>query len=155
MDALIERHTGLLLARAREAAEDRNGSVEERLIRTILALHVEEDDQTESREMIHHLHNPQNALMHQKTQKIILSQVPGILAGILKDGIAEGHFETPYPLECMELAVTYLTTALDDNLFELTQEQKLAKIQAFVFHLERMIGARPGQLAFMQKMFEV
>lgn len=155
MDALIERHTGLLLERAREAAGDRNSSVEERLVRTIMALHMEEEMPTGGREMIHHLHNPQNALMHQKTQRILLSRVPEILAGILKDGIAEGHFDTPYPLECMELAVTYLSTALDDNLFELTQEQKLAKIQALIFHLERMLGARPGQLAFIQNMFEV
>lgn len=43
----------------------------ERMLRTILALHVD-PRQTEGKEMIQHLHKPQNALMHQKTKPIIL-----------------------------------------------------------------------------------
>lgn len=149
MDALIERHTGIMLTKAREASEDKSFSVEERLVRTILALHVEEE-QTEGKEMIQHLHNPQNALMHQKTKRIIMNQVPPILAGILEDGISAGDFDTPYPLECMEIVVSYLNTALDDDVFELTPRQRSAKIHAFLFLLERMLGARQGRLAFVQ-----
>lgn len=152
MDALIERQTNRLLARAREAAEDKSGSLEERMVRTIMALHVEETEHGEGQEMIQHLHNPQNALMHQKTQRILLGQVPAILAGILEDGIVAGVFDTPYPLEAMEIAVTYLNTVLDDDILELTPEQRTTKIQAFLFLMERMLGAKPGQFSLIQTM---
>lgn len=151
MDALIRRQSTLLLEQARRAAEDKSVSVEERLIRTILALQIEASGHTEGSEMIDHLHNPQNALMHQKTRQVILQNVPPILAGILEDGIAEGHFDTPYPLECMEITVSYLDTVLDDDIFELTPQQRPAKVKAFLFLLERMLGAKPGQLAFILK----
>lgn len=152
MDALIERQTNRLLARAREVAEDKSGSVEERMVRTIMALHVEETEHGEEQEMIQHLHNPQNALMHQKTQRILLGQVPAILAGILEDGIAAGVIDTPYPLEAMEIAFTYLNTVLDDDILELTPKQRSTKIQAFLFLMERMLGAKPGQFSLIQTM---
>ena len=104
--------------------------------------------------MTEHLHKPQNALMQQKINQITMRQVPPILAGIIEDGIKEGLLETPYPLECMELAVIYLKTVLDDGVFELTEPEYAARIEAFTFHLERMLGVELGRLNFFTKLFE-
>lgn len=153
MDALIERQTTQILSEARQIAQDDHIPVEERLIRTILALRVENTAQTAGQEMIEHLHRPQNVLMHDKTKHIILQHVPPILAGILEDGIAQGIFATPYPLECMEMAVCYLDIMLDDDIFELTPAAKLTKIRAFVFHLERLLGVEEGHLSVLQPIF--
>lgn len=153
MDALIERQTTHILLEAQAIAEDTDIPVEERMIRTILALRVENRGQTEGQEMITHLHKPQNALMHQKTKRIILQRVPPMLADILKDGIEQGIFETPYPLECMEMTVCYMDAMLDDDVFEQTMEQKLEKIQALIFHLERLLGVETGRLAFFKNIF--
>lgn len=153
MDALIERQTAGILLAAEKIAADISIPVEERMIRTILALHVEETEQAGGGEMIRHLHKPQNALMQQKTKRIIMQRVPAILAGIVKDGISQGLFETPYPLECMEMALCYMDVMLDEDVFELTQEQQLEKIQAFNVHLERMLGVETGQLSFIKKLF--
>ena len=97
MDALIERHTDHILSAA-QIAEDPSIPVEERMLRTVMALHVEEEDGTSGKEMIEHLHKPQNALMHQKTKRIIMQRVPPMLADILNDGMKQGLFETPFPL---------------------------------------------------------
>ena len=94
MDALIDRQMEKILSAARQAAADLSVPVEERIIRTITALHIGE----EGSPMTEHLHKPQNALMQQKINQITMRQVPPILAGILEDGIREGLFETPYPL---------------------------------------------------------
>lgn len=152
MDALIERQTSYLLSTARQIAGDKSIPVKERMLHTILALHID-PQQTEGTEMIHHLHKPQNALMHQKTKQIILQQVPAMLSDIVEDGIEQGLFKTPYPLECMEMALCYLDVMLDDDLFELQEEQKLNKIQAFIFHMERLLGVKTGELAFFEKAF--
>lgn len=153
MDSLIERQTTQILDRARKAAGDTSLSVEERMIATISALHIEDTDQTGGNEIIDHLHKPQNALMNQKTKQIILQRVPPIMAEIVNDGIAQGLYVTPYPLECMEIAVCYLNLMLDDDVFELTGEQSREKIKAFIFCLERLLGVEEGQLTYFRQMF--
>lgn len=150
MDALIERQTDYVLAEARRIAADKSIPVEERMIRTILALHVDTEE-TEGNELIEHLHKPQNALMHQKTKRIIFQSVPPILAGILEDGIDQGLYDTPYPLECMEMAMSYLDNILDEDMLELTDTQRLEKIRAFIFSLERLLGVKTGGLAYFNE----
>lgn len=145
MDALIERQTNVLFSAAEKEAGDKSIPVKERMMRTILALHMD-PEQEQGREMIRHLHKPQNALMHQKTKQIIIRRVPPIMADIVKDGIAEGLFETPYPLECMEMALCYLDVMLDDDMLDLEETERSDKIHVFLRQLERLLGAEPGEL---------
>ena len=91
--------------------------------------------------------------MNQKTKQIILQRVPPIMAEIVNDGIAQGLYDTPYPLECMEIAVCYLNLMLDDDVFELTEEQSREKTKAFIFCLERLLGVEEGQLTYFRQMF--
>lgn len=153
MDALIERQTAIILSAARKVAEDETIPVIDRMVQTILALHIDSSGQTEGKEMIEHLHKPQNALMQQKTKKIILLHIPPILTGIIKDGIEQGLFETRYPLECMEMALCYMDLMMDDDIFQLTAEQLPEKIRAFIYYMERMLGVEPGGLAALEQAF--
>lgn len=154
MDAIIERQSEQMLTAARKTASDRGIPVEERLIRVILALRLEETQGTGGKRIIEHLHRPQNALMHQKSKRIIMEQVPPILTIVLNDGIEQGLFDTPCPLECMEMVVAYLNTILDDGVIELTEEQRLGRIKAFLFNMERPLNVKEGKLHFIMKMFE-
>lgn len=153
MDAVIERQSERMLTAARHIAEDRTIPVRERMLQVIMALKLEKTEGAGGRDLIEHLHKPQNALMHQKSKQTILKEVPPILTIVLKDGIEQGLFETPYPLECMELSVAYLTTVLDDGFIELTEEDLLHRIQAFVFHMERLLGVEKGSFDFISQMF--
>ena len=154
MDAIIERQSERMLAAARKTAEDRSIPVPERMLRVVMALKLEGAQGEGGRDMIEHLHKPQNALMHQKSKQIIMKEVPPILAIVLQDGIEQGLFDSPYPLECMEMSVAYLNTLLDDGIIELTEEERRGRIQAFIFHLERLLGVEQGQCDFIEKMFE-
>ena len=153
MDALIERQTSVLLKKAKMAAGDQSMPVNERMLRTVLALHMD-TEQTEGREMIRHLHEPQNALMHEKTKRVIFRQVPAIMAGIVEDGIAHGIFDAPYPLESMEMALCYLDVMLDDNILKLGKTQRSEKIRAFLCLLERLLGAESGELTELEAAFQ-
>lgn len=153
MDALIQQQSAQILSAAQKVAEDKSIPVEERMIRTILSLRVENTEMPEGKEMIEHLHRPQNALMQQKSKQIIFKRVPPMLAGIIQDGIEQGSFTTPYPLECMEMALYFLDITLDDDLLELTDEQRKGKIKAFIFCLERLLGVETGELYFFAKVF--
>lgn len=153
MDAIIERQSERMLTAARHVAENHGIPIKERMLRVILALKLEETEGTGGKDLIEHLHKPQNALMHQKSKQIIIKEVPPILTIVVQDGIEKGLFDTPYPLECMELAVAYLTTVLDDGVIELTEEERLLRIQAFVFHMERLLGVEQGRFDFIFQMF--
>lgn len=154
MDAILKKQSEQMLLAARKIAEDKTIPIEERIIRTAMALKLEKAEGAGSKELIEQLHKPQNALMHQKTKRIIMQQVPPILAEIIKDGIDQELLDTPYPLECMELMVAYLNIMLDDEVMELTEEQQFGRLKAFIFHLERMLGVKMGQLDYILQIFE-
>lgn len=147
MDGVIERQSERMLCAARQVAQDHSIPVGERMLRVIMALKLTGTEGSGGRDMLEHLHKPQNALMHQKSRQIIIREVPPILAIVLKDGIEQGLFDTPYPLECMEMTVTYLHTLLDDGIIELTEQERMSRVQAFIFHLERLLGAERGSFA--------
>lgn len=142
MDALIERYSIQLLNAAKEIAEDKNLPINERMLRVITALNINHDG---GKEIIEQIHRPQNALMHQKTQRVILDGVTPILAGIIKEGVEQGAFNTPFPYECMEMVIAYTNTVFDGDI-KLTDEERKGRIQALAFHIERMLGVESGSL---------
>lgn len=147
MDALIQRMSTQMLSAAGKIAADKSLSVAERIVGVVLSLHVSADNGC-GKEMIEHMHSPQNALMHRKTQKVIISGVTPILTEIIREGIEQGLFRTPFPYECMEMTVTYATTVLDDDdTVEMTEESRASRIEAFIFHVERLLGAECGSFA--------
>jgi AcrR family transcriptional regulator len=150
LDALIERYNVRLLSAAQEIAADKSIPVVERIILVVMALNISGGS---SKEIMEHIHKPQNALMHQKIQKVIINGVTPILAEIIREGIQEGMFNTPFPYECMEMIVIYANTVLDDDLVELTAEERVLRMQAFVFNIERLLGAEEGSLIHTMRMF--
>lgn len=150
MDALIDRYNVRVLSAAKEIAKDKSISVYERIFRVVMALNISGQS---SKEIMEHIHKPQNALMHQKIQKVILSGVTPILTEIIREGIAEGLFSTPFPYECMEMVVAYSNTVFDEAMVKMTSEERISRIQAFAFNTERLLGAQSGSLMYVIEMF--
>lgn len=151
MDALIDRYKVRMLDAAQEIAADKSIPVVERIIQVVMALNISGGS---SAEIMDHIHKPQNALMHQKIQRVIISGITPILAGMIGEGIEQGLFNTPFPYECMEMVVIYANTVFDDDYMEMTNEELAARIHAFIFHIERMLGVKQGSLMHTMKMFE-
>lgn len=152
MDALIERYNTMLLAAAKEIAEDKTIPVFERLLLSIMAMNMDKDGDSK---VLEHMHKPQNALMHQKTHKAMLEGIPPILTEIIKEGIEEGILDTPYPYESIELSIAYINAVFDNDLIELTEEETFTRIKAFIFNIERILGAEPGSFVSMVKLFGI
>lgn len=150
MDALIERYSVRLLGTAQEIATDKSIPVVERIIRVVMALNLSGGS---SKEIMEHIHKPQNALMHQKIEKVIINGVTPILSGIINEGIQQGLFHTPYPYECMEMVVIYANTVFDDDMVQMTNEERASRIRAFVFNVERLLGVKSGSLIDIMQMF--
>lgn len=150
MDALIERYNVRLLGAAQEIASDKSIPVVERIIRVVMALNINGESSTE---IMEHIHKPQNALMHQKIQKVIISGVPPILTEIIREGIQQEMFNTPFPYECMEMVVIYATTVFDGDMVTMTNDERFSRMLAFICNVERLLGAESGSLMDTLKMF--
>ncbi|MHA7964875.1 TetR/AcrR family transcriptional regulator [Paenibacillus sp. CAU 1782] len=143
MDALIQRYNVRLLEAAHEIAVNSNIPVNERITRVVMAMNLSGDS---DKEIMEHIHKPQNALMHQKIQKAIINGVTPVLAEIIREGIEQGVYHTPYPHECMEMVVVYANVIFDDDMIEMTGEERASRIQAFIFNVERLLGTESGSL---------
>ena len=111
LDALIERMTGSLVAKASEIARDKDMPVLQRLTLMMLALNVNNDL---GHEIMEQVHKPQNALMHQKMQERLLAGVNPIVTALIEEGIAQGMCRTEHPAEVAEMTMLYSNTVFDD-----------------------------------------
>lgn len=151
MDALIERYLLGILSVAQEIAANKSLPINERMIRVIMALNI---DSGGGKEMLEQMHKPQNALMHQKTEKAILTGVTPILAELIDEGITQGLFHTPYPYESMEMVLAYANTVFGHDM-GLTGEALSTRIQAFIFNMERLLEAENESLMpYLMQVFD-
>lgn len=142
LDAMIERLTNQLVGKAAVIALDETIPVLERLTRTMISLNLDSDLGDMVMEQIH---RPQNALMHQKLEYMLLGRVNKLLTKITEDGIKQGIIHTDYPAEAVEMIMTYSYTAFD-SMMQYSEEEEQRKIMGFIYHAERVLGMEEGSL---------
>ena len=142
LDALIERMTGSLVAKASEIAGKNDVPVLQRLTQMMLALNV---NGKLGQELMEQVHKPQNALMHQKMQQRLLAGMRPVIAALIEEGITQGICRTDYPAEVAEMTLLYSNTVFDD-LAPLSVEERQRKIAAFIYNLERLLGMERDSL---------
>ncbi len=151
MDALIERYNKEILRKAKEIARDKDIATLERLFRVIAALSLNSPG---ANAIIEHIHKPQNALMHQKIQKVMIASIPKILTDIVKEGIKEGLFDTPFPYECVEMIIIYSNTIFDIGIVSLSKEDYMKRLEALIYNAEKLLGAKSGSLLQIAQLIE-
>lgn len=142
LDAMIERITSRLTAQAARIAADSSIPVMQRLPMTIMSLNM---DNSLGSEIVNQVHKPQNALMHRKMQQTLLTAVNPIVAKLIKEGTEQGIWSTDYPDELTEMAMLYSNTAFDD-LACLSEEQRVQKVNGFIYNVERLLGVEEGSM---------
>lgn len=142
LDAMIERITRQLIAKATDIVQKKEIPVLQRLTMTIMALHVNNEL---GLEVMQQVHKPQNALMHQKMQETLLSGVNPLITGLIEEGIQQDIFRTDYPAEAVEMTMLYSSTAFD-SMTVYTEEERQRKIVAFIYNLEQLLGMEHGSM---------
>ena len=137
MDGIIDRYSNKVIEEAQAVAGQKEVPVIERLLLAITSLNV---SGAVSEELMTHIHQPQNALMHQKVQKVLFKEITPIFTIIIQDGIAEKIFHTDYPFETVEMLLVYASTIFDDGTIELTKEEQSQRMVAFAYNTERLLG---------------
>jgi len=142
LDALVDRMTREGINRAVTIVEDKNRPILKRLTGVIYSLRVESGARDE---IMDQMHKPQNALLHQKMQERLINGVVPLITQLITEGNKSGIFSTKYPQEAAEMITIYGNIAFDDNE-NLTPGQKKKKGKAYIYNIEKMIGAREGSL---------
>ena len=78
-------------------------------------------------------------------QERLINGVVPLIAQLIKEGNESGIFDTKYPNEAAEMIMLYGNIAFDDNE-NLTPRQKKHKGKAFIYNIEKMLGAEAGSL---------
>ena len=98
-------------------------------------------------EIMEQVHRPQNALMHQKMQTVLLTGINPILTELIEEGNQQGIFHTQYPEATVEMIILYANVAFDElNLAGIPPEQRERKIAGFIYNAERLMGMGEGSL---------
>ena len=142
LDAMIERITRQLIAKATDIVQKKEIPVLQRLTMTIMALNVNNEL---GLEVMQQVHKPQNALMHQKMQETLLSGVNPLITGLIEEGIQQDIFRTDYPAEAVEMTMLYSSTSFD-SMTVYTEEERQRKIVAFIYNLEQLLGMEHGSM---------
>jgi len=137
LDAMVSRMTFRLVEQAEAVAAQKNVPVLQRFVMMMLSLNVGGD--SFGQELLQQMHKPQNALMHRKMEKSLLSGIVPVIAGLINEGIEQGICQTDYPEEVAEMTFLYANTVFDD-LMELREEERQRKIDAFIYNLERLLN---------------
>ena len=119
-------------------------AVIERLTKAVMSLNVESQLGLEVMEQVH---RPQNALMHQKMQKLLLAGIDPLLTELVEEGIGQGICHTKHPAEAVEMTMLYANTAFDElDMAGVSAEERQKKMAAFIYNTERLLGMEEGSL---------
>lgn len=143
LDAIVERINQQVVERLEEIVCKKEIPIMERLVLAVRALRV---DTELGEELMEQVHKPQNALMHQKMQEMLLRQITPLFQELIEKGIQQGLVETHFPKETLEMILLYAFIMFDDEM-EQSEEERNLRIKAFVFNVERLLGAPTGSLA--------
>ncbi|GAB2543740.1 TetR/AcrR family transcriptional regulator [Gracilibacillus alcaliphilus] len=144
MDGIIKRYNEKMIDWTQAIAANKEIPVIERFFMAITSLNM---SGSVSEELMTHIHKPQNALMHQKIQKLLFTEITPIFAKIIEDGLEEGIFQTDYPYESVEMLLVYAATIFDEATIELTQAEQLQRMMAFASNAERLFGTEQGVIS--------
>jgi hypothetical protein len=72
-----------------------------------------------------------------------------ILAESVKQVNSEGVYNTPYPLETLELLLAAKQFLFDRGIFSWTTDDIKRRIEAFIYNTELLLGAKQGSVDYL------
>ena len=92
---------------------------------------------------------PENALIHQKYLKHLISELKPVLTEIISQGIERGEIHFPHPAALAEIVLIVLSVKLDNTLAPSGTEEIAETIRALIILLEKGTENPAGSLNFL------
>jgi AcrR family transcriptional regulator len=150
LDALIDRRISEGVKKADEIATSTLPTVQK-----LLAIIMVQKPQSQIQEdFISALHEKDNAKMHQKSITQYVLRLSPSIGKVVNEGIKSGLFFTQFPNEIAEILLSAALVLFDDDYFQWTKKEKMAKTAAFLAVIERAVGAKTGSFSEFAKAFK-
>lgn len=133
---IISRYTNLVITRGEKVLMIKDISPEEKLMRVFLAMRI---DNEVGRDVLDEMHKPENALLHLKSLKAIVTGIAPILVRVIEEGMEKKVWHCKYPLEYMQIFLAASLSLTDEGIFELDGESQMRILTAMISMLEKML----------------
>ncbi|MDR2976985.1 MAG: TetR/AcrR family transcriptional regulator [Streptococcaceae bacterium] len=95
------------------------------------------------------LHKVEISSMHQRSIIEMIIVLSPIMANVVRQGIAEGIYHTPYPDETVDLILVANQFLFDINVFRDGFEEMEKTAKAFAYSLDLLLGAKSGSFDYL------
>jgi len=136
--------------RAERILKDKSIPLMNRIMMAIMAQTPEFDGSDEIKE---EMHKVENAKLEQLYTKAMLKRMTPLLEEPVREGLEQDIFHTEYPTESIESILLLGHMLFDCNIMEWEMDVYPQKIQAFLSNIERLLGAKAGELNGFLQMF--
>ena len=97
--------------------------------------------------MIDYLNQPQNALFHEKSNRVFMKKITPLLGGIIKEGTVEDLFDNIFPYESAETILIMIMGFVDGQYEQLNKNDLERRVDSLLYNMERVLGAKEGSFA--------
>ena len=108
---------------------------------------------TGDEEIVDYFNQPQNALFHEKSNRLLIKKLSPVLAQIISEGMESGLFDTPFPAETAELILVGITGFVDSKDSPVEENQTNRRMESFLYNAARMLGMSQSGLDGFKKLF--
>lgn len=102
--------------------------------------------------MIDYLNQPQNALLHEKSNSSLIQKISPLLGKIIEEGVEEGLFDNAFPFETAEIILAMIVGFLDLHYENMDESDLVRRTESLLYNMERILGAKEGSLAILKEL---
>ena len=151
MDAIIERLLNQVLEKIEKLMTNDSLSQAEKFMGFFASINLTQ--LTGDEEIVDYFNQPQNALFHEKSNRLLIQKLAPVLAQIISEGIEAGLFDTPYPAETAELILVGITGFVDSKDSPEDEDNMNHRMESFLYNAARMLGMSQSGLDGFKKLF--
>ncbi len=151
MDAIIERLLNQVLENIEKLMTNDSLSQAEKFMGFFASINLTQ--LTGDEEIVDYFNQPQNALFHEKSNRLLIKKLSPVLAQIISEGMESGLFDTPYPAETAELILVGITGFVDSKDSPVEENQTNRRMESFLYNAARMLGMSQSGLDGFKKLF--
>ena len=151
MDAIIERLLNQVLENIEKLMTNDSLSQAEKFMGFFASINLTQ--LTGDEEIVDYFNQPQNALFHEKSNRLLIKKLSPVLAQIISEGMESGLFDTPYPAETAELILVGITGFVDSKDSPADEDSMNHRMESFLYNAARMLGMSQSGLDGFKKLF--
>lgn len=150
MDAIIERSAKKIVEEAKSIVWQKELSVYEKIFSLFAGANMKRMSGGDL--MIDYLNQPQNALLHEKSNRSFIQKITPLLGDIIREGVEEGIFDNAFPCESAEIILVTIMGFLDAHYEYLKEKDFERRAESLLYNIERMLGAKEGSFAAFREL---